>query len=280
MSDQVKLLADSGPLVISDRDFHRLSEFVHHNYGIDLSQKRQLISGRLSTVIKQRGYKSFTQFIDHILTTQDDEDLTLLLNKLTTNYTFFMRETDSLDYFRDKILPDIVQKHQRDKTLAIWSAGCSSGEEPYNISMYILDYLGPHAKDWDARLLATDISAQALHAAIQGTYHLPDNIPAAWMSKYFIQTGRDTYTVAPPVRNNVIFRTFNLMDPIQFQRKFDVILCRNVMIYFDQPTKDALVRRFYDATVPGGYLMISCSETLGANSPYQKLTAATFQKKT
>jgi chemotaxis protein methyltransferase CheR len=268
------------PLVIEDKDFDRLTTFVHKNYGIDLSQKRQLISGRLTMPLRQLGYHSFTEFVDHLLKTKDDKEMTLLLNKLTTNYTFFMRETDSLDYFRDHILPDIVKKHQRDKTLAIWSAGCSSGEEPYNISMYILDYLGPHAKDWDTRLLATDISAQALHAAIQGTYHLPDNIPAAWMSKYFIQTGRDTYTVAPQVRNNVIFRTFNLMDPIQFQRKFDVILCRNVMIYFDQPTKDALVRRFYDATVPGGYLMISCSETLGVNSPYQKLTAATFQKKT
>jgi chemotaxis protein methyltransferase CheR len=267
------------PMAIDDRDFDRLTAFVHKNYGIDLSQKRKLIAGRLTMPLRQSGYQTFTEFVDHLLKTKDDKEITLLLNKLTTNYTFFMRETDSLDYFRDKILPDLVRKHQSDKTLAIWSAGCSSGEEPYNISMYILDYLGTHAKDWDTRLLATDISAQALHTAIQGTYHLPDNIPESWLSKYFVQTSRDSYTVAPQVRHNVIFRTFNLMDPIHFQRKFDLILCRNVMIYFDQPTKDALVHRFYDATVPGGYLMISCSETLGVNNPYQKLTAATFQKK-
>ena len=87
-----------------------------------------------------------------------------------------------------------------------------------------------------------------------------------------------THAVTPEVRNNVIFKTFNLMDPIRFRRKFDVIFCRNVMIYFDQPTKDALVRRFYDATVPGGYLLISYSENLSQNSPYRRLATATFQK--
>lgn len=87
-----------------------------------------------------------------------------------------------------------------------------------------------------------------------------------------------THTVSPDVKNNVIYQTFNLMDPIKFRRKFDVIFCRNVMIYFDQPTKDALVRRFYDATAPGGYLLISKSENLSANAPYRRLAPSTFQK--
>ena len=107
---------------------------------------------------------------------------------------------------------------------------------------------------------------------------LPETMPADWKRKYFTKNPDGTYTVVPSVRNNVIFQTFNLMNPINFRRKFDVIFCRNVMIYFDQPTKDALVGRFYDATVPGGYLLISYSENLSQNSPYHRLTTATFQK--
>ena len=266
------------PMTISDADFTRLVRFVQTNYGIDLSQKRQLITGRLSTAIRQKGYASFADFINHLLKTKDETEVTLLLDKLTTNYTFFMREQDHLDYFRKTIIPEIVRRHQKDKTLAIWSAGCSSGEEPYNITMYLFDYLGAQAKSWDTRLLATDISSKALAAARRGIYELPDTIPPEWKKKYFVPQSGGQYMVSPAVKDNVIFQTFNLMDPIRFRRKFDVIFCRNVMIYFDQPTKDALVQRFYSATVPGGYLLISYSENLSQNTPYRRLATATFQK--
>ena len=265
-------------LSITDNDFNRLAKFVQSNYGIDLSQKRQLITGRLSTPLKQRGYTSFTDFVNHVLQTKDNDLITLLLDKLTTNYTFFMREKEHLDLFCQKIIPDIVQRHQKDKTLSIWSAGCSTGEEPYNITMFLFDYLGPQASQWDTRLLATDIPNRAMTAAKKGVYELPDTIPPEWKKKYFVPQPGGQYQVAPKVRDNVIYQPFNLMDPIKFRRKFDVIFCRNVMIYFDQPTKDALVRRFYDATVPGGYLLISKSENLSANMPYRRLAPSTFQK--
>jgi chemotaxis protein methyltransferase CheR len=210
--------------------------------------------------------------------TKDPDEMTLLLNKLTTNYTYFMREPECLDVFQDTIIPDIVGRHKADKTLSIWSAGCSSGEEPYNISMFLMDYLGNDAKNWDTKLLATDISAKALATARRGIYQLPDTIPPQWKAKYFVHKENDTYAVSPEIRSNVQFQSFNLMSPIHFRRKFDVIFCRNVMIYFDQPTKEALVHRFYDATVPGGYLMISCSENIGRNNPYHKLDTAVFQK--
>jgi len=267
------------PLEISEPDFVRLVKFVQSNYGINLSQKRQLITGRLSATLKSKGYKSFTDFVDHVVQTRDDQLITLLLDKLTTNYTFFMREKEHLDFFQRSIIPEIIRRHQRDKCLAIWSAGCSSGEEPYNISMYLFDYLGSQASQWDTRILATDISNRALTVARRGVYELPDSIPADWKRKFFRPEKDGAYSVSPEIKNNVIFQTFNLMEPIRFKRKFDVIFCRNVMIYFDQPTKDALVRRFYDATVPGGYLLISYSENLGANTPYTRLAPATFQKK-
>ena len=266
------------PLQITDADFHRMVDFVKSSYGIDLSQKRQLITGRLSPSIRQLGYHSFSDFVSHLIEKKDDDEITMILNKLTTNYTFFMREKEHLDLFQQRIIPDLVRRHQRDKILSIWSAGCSSGEEPYNITMYLFDYLGAHAKDWDTRILATDISDRALSTAKKGVYELPDTIPPEWKKKYFTPNPNGSYSVTKNVRDNVIFQHFNLMEPIHFRRKFDVIFCRNVMIYFDQPTKDALVRRFYDATVPGGYLLISYSENLSQNTPYRRLATATFQK--
>lgn len=266
------------PMEISDKDFQRLANFIQSNYGIDLTKKRQLITGRLSTSIRQKGYKNFAEFVEHLIRFKDENEVTLVLNKLTTNYTYFMREKDHLDYFCKNIIPSIVNKHKKDKTLSIWSAGCSTGEEPYNISMFLFDYLGTQAKEWDTRILATDISERALTAAQKGIYELPDTLPTGWKNKYFTDNKDGYHTVSSQVRDNVIFQKFNLMDPIKFRRKFDVIFCRNVMIYFDNPTKDALVQRFYDATLPGGYFLISYSENLSNKSPYKRLAPATFQK--
>jgi len=267
------------PLSISDADFLRLTRFVQSQYGIDLSKKRHLITARMSASLQRAGYSSFTSFIDHLLREKDPAEVQMLLDKLTTNYTFFMRETEHFDFFNKVILPDLVGKRRQQKMLSIWSAGCASGEEPYNLSMYIKDYLGPEANKWDTRILATDISNDALGKAKAGRYLLPDTVPETWKRRYFTKAGEnDEYQVTPTIRNNVIFRQFNLMDPIQFRLKFDVIFCRNVMIYFDQETKNALVNRFCGATDPGGYLLIGHSEALGQNPGYRYLAPAIFQK--
>ena len=267
-----------GTLLISDADFTRLVRFVQGNYGIDLRQKRQLIQSRLTATIKAKGFSDFKDYVDYLLRSGNGDDINELLVKLTTNYTYFMRETESFDYFQQRILPELSRRRQREKTLSIWSAGCSSGEEPYNVTMYMMDYFGRQWAAWDARMLATDLSLDVLQKAQKGIYQLPDTIPPQWKQDYFVHVNGNRYQVAPKVRNNVIFQQFNLMEPIKFRRKFDVIFCRNVMIYFDQPTKTALIRRFYDATVPGGYLIISLSETLPPNLPYKRVTTSIFQK--
>ena len=263
---------------ISDEDFRKLTNFIKSQYGITLEAKRQLVTSRLSSLLAEQGCNDFSQFVTQLLKERDPQKIEQVLNRLTTNYTFFMRETEHFDFFTRVILPDLVRKHQSRKTMAIWSAGCSSGEEPYNLSMYIKDYLGSQARFWDTRILATDISQRALTNAKKGIYELPDTLPPAWRKKYFTRVEGTRYAVSKEIRDNVIFQTFNLMDPIKFRVKFDVIFCRNVMIYFDQPTKDALVRRFYDATVPGGYLMISHSENLSKDAPYRTVAPSTFQK--
>lgn len=268
-------------LTISTQDFDRLVKFMKGNYGIDLSKKQQLIVGRLSGTVAAKGFKDFTEYVDYILKHRDPQDIETLINKLTTNYTFFMREKTHFDYFQNTILP-WLEKTKKNKVLSIWSAGCSSGEEPYTISMILKEYFGNKAGQWDTRVLATDISQNVLATAQKAHYAAEslENLPSGWMQKYFRKgTEPDTYVIAPEIKSNVIFRTFNLMDPIKFRLKFDVIFCRNVMIYFDQPTKDALVNRFFNATVPGGYLLIGHSEGLNkATTPYRYVMPATYRK--
>ncbi|HIX28259.1 MAG TPA: protein-glutamate O-methyltransferase CheR [Candidatus Blautia stercoravium] len=268
-------------LTINDKDFQRLVRFVKQYYGIDLSKKKQLIMGRLSSTILSMGFSSFEAYVDHLIRNRKPEDLEVMLNRLTTNYTYFMREEAHFQFFTDTILPYLMRT-KKDRVLSIWSAGCSSGEEPYTISMLLKEYLGSKASMWDTRVLATDISQNALHAAANAVYDENSlrNLSASWKSKYFRPAGSPgLYTVSPDIKANVIFRTFNLMDPIRFRLKFDVIFCRNVMIYFDQATKDSLVNRFYDATNPGGYLLIGHSESLNKeNTPYKYLKPATYRK--
>lgn len=127
-------------LALTDADFNRLHTYIKANYGIDLSKKKQLIVSRLSNTLASRGYRSFSEYVDEILTGRDKEMVTSMLNKLTTNYTYFLREEAHFQFLQNTVLPDLAKKHARDKTLSIWSAGCSSGEEPYTISMYLKEF--------------------------------------------------------------------------------------------------------------------------------------------
>ncbi len=268
-------------LPIADSDFFRLVEFVQRNYGINLSKKRQLISSRLSSTVLSMGYPGFTEYINDIITKKQASNIETMLNKLTTNYTYFMRESAHFDFFKNTILPYLVQT-KRNKTLSIWSAGCSTGQEPYTLSILLKEFLGSQASLWDTRVLATDISQKALATAKAAIYDMESikDVPEKWKTTYFTALpNTDQCTLVPQIKSNVIFRTFNLMDPIQFKVKFDVIFCRNVMIYFDQPTKDALIQRFYQATNSGGYLLIGHSETLNKESaPYKYIMPATYRK--
>lgn len=267
-------------LTVSDQDFQRLAHFIQQNYGIDLTKKKALITSRLSHVLKEQGYTELEPFLERLFTKKAPEDLELVLNKLTTNYTYFLREKDHFTYFQNTVLPELVKRHERDKVLSIWSAGCSSGEEPYTLSIYLKEFFGAQASRWDTRILATDISQQALSKAKAGVYHVPADMPNEWLKRYFtLDKATGLYTVAPAIRQNVIFRPFNLMEPIHFRLKFDVIFCRNVMIYFNQETRDGLVQRFCDAMHPGGYFFISHSESLGQNAKFRLISPSIYQKK-
>lgn len=267
---------------LTDADFTRLYTYIKTNYGIDLSKKKQLISSRLSTTLTQNGYRNFTQYTEEIISGNNPEMVSSMLNRLTTNYTYFLREKEHFDFLKKTVLPELAARHAKDHSLSIWSAGCSSGEEPYTISMYLKEFFDSRAENWDTRILATDISQNVLSTAQSPSYTAQalEELPQDWQNKYFIKTGNNRYTVSRALRQNVIFRPFNLMEPIHFRRKFDLIFCRNVMIYFDRPTKEALVNRFFQATVPGGYLFIGHSEGLDKeHCPYEYLHPAIYQKR-
>lgn len=268
-------------LKIEDADFHRLVQYIYNRYGIDLSKKRNLIEGRLTNTVMEKGYTCFADYIAAVLEDKTGKEATVLVNKLTTNHTFFMREANHFLFFRDKVLPYLLDK-AKDNDLRIWSAGCSSGEEPYTLAMLMQEFFEDKHRLWDTKILATDISVRALEAGEKGVYPKDslDSLSPLWIQKYFTKFDAESYKISDRIRNEVIFRVFNLMDEtFPFKKKFHTIFCRNVMIYFDQKTKIELIRKFYNCTEPGGYLFIGHSETIPRDATgYKYVMPAVFRK--
>lgn len=266
---------------LSDKEFEDLRSFVYNKFGIDLSKKRQLIEGRLSHTLKEKGMSSFAQYMQTLQHDQTGTEIHTFLNKITTNHSYFGRENEHFDFLSRVVLPDLERTRHGD--LRIWSAGCSAGQEAYNIAMTIDQYFGPRKKQWDTTILATDISMEVLGRAKRAIYSA-DNIaglPAAWKSQYFKPLPDGTFQVCDKIRREVIFRPFNLMDPFQYKKPFDIVFCRNVMIYFDKETTNRLVQKFYNATAEGGYFFIGHSESLNkSTTQYTYLQPATYQKRT
>ena len=191
-----------------------------------------------------------------------------------------MRESEHFDFLTKQVLP-YLEANRPSKVLRIWSAGCSAGQEAYTVAMAIDEYFGTRKAGWDTSILATDISMNVLSRAKAAVYPAADikDISPQWRSKYFVQKGADQFQVCDKIRKEVIFRPFNLMDPIPFKNPFDLILCRNVMIYFDMETKEKLVERFYNHTVSGGYLFIGHSEGINRSATrFQYIKPAIYRK--
>lgn len=266
---------------IRQSEFKELAGYIKSNFGINLEQKMKLIEGRLGNYIKEQGYSEFGQYYEGLLADNTYTELSNLVNRLTTNHTFFMREESHFEYLRDAALPEIT-KATKDKDIRIWSAGCSSGEEPYTIAMLLADYFGQEKALWDTKILATDISSKVLDIAKKGIYSAEsaEMLPRQWRTRYFIKLENGDYKIAPKIEDEVIFRLFNLMQEVfPFRKKFHVIFCRNVMIYFDNETKKELVRRFFEHTEPGGYLFIGHSESIGReNTGYTYIKPAIYRK--
>lgn len=260
---------DSGQFMhgftITDKEFYQLTAYIKVNYGIHLKEeKKALVTTRLRNVLLEHSFRNFSEYFEYIISDQTGDAVATLINKITTNHTFFMREADHFNFFREMVLP-FFAKADKSKDLRIWSAGCSSGEEPYTLAMILDEYFGKEKMLWDTKVLATDISGKVLDAAVKGIY---DNeriatLPPNWKFNYFRQFDNENSILIDRIRNEVIYRKFNLMEEkFPFKRKFHVIFCRNVMIYFDAKTKYELINKFYASLEYGGYLFIGHSESI------------------
>ena len=267
---------------IEEKDFCRLRDYIKSNFGVNLERKRTLIEGRLSNYIVSEGFNGFHDYIDDVFADKTGGKINTLMTKLTTNYTYFMREEAHYKYMEEVALPYWVPQIC-DNDLRIWSAGCASGEEAYTTAMVLREWFGPtKIAGWDTTVLATDLSTRVLDMAKAGVFpeeHF-NNLPSAWKSKYFDKIGEESYRVKPVLAKSVSFGQFNLMNNFsRFKKKFHIIFCRNVMIYFDSPTKQALAKRFYDSLEIGGYLFIGLSETLnGIAGDFQQVRPAIYRR--
>ncbi len=264
---------------LTDKEFNDIVTFIKSNYGINLINKRQLIEARMYSTLAEKGLTNFTDYFA-LIKQNNSGEVTAMLNKLTTNHTYFLREPAHFDFLKNVILPNQEQTNRR-KDLRIWSAGCSSGEEAFTTIMVIMDYFGLQKSSWDYRILATDISEKVMQQAQVGLYGRESlkNIPALWEKKYFTKQGNDHFVLNEEVRKQVLFKRLNLMEPFHFAQPFDLIFCRNVMIYFDQPTRNVLINKFYDVLKPGGYLFIGHSETVQReSSKFLYIEPSVYQK--
>src|SRR5215471_18870969 len=250
---------------LSDRDLSSIARLVYNACGINLHEgKRALVAARLQKRLRHGGFQSFRQYIRYVRADETGRELTALLDAIATNHTSFFREPRHFDFFTRTVLPPLVE---RTGPMSIWSAGCATGEEPYAIAMLLTERLGTGAGG-RVRLLATDLSTKALATADAGVYKSLklSELPPGF-DKYFVRgvrTQEGYVRVTPALRALVEFRWLNLVEADDAPAAYDVIFCRNVMIYLEAPVQQRVIASLERRLVPGGYLFLSHSESLGA----------------
>jgi chemotaxis protein methyltransferase CheR len=261
-------------LELGEEEFNFLRHVVTANAGIVLGpSKRQLVQGRLARRLRELGLKSFSQYCEHVRDA-GPEELVNLINAITTNVTSFFREGHHFEQLAKRMLPEAMIRNAQSRRIRIWSAGCSSGEEPYSIAMTVAETM-PAGQRWDLKILATDIDSDMVSTAANGVY-TNDRINgvSAERQRQWMQQGSGgnagMLKMKSQLTSLITFRPLNLLGEWPLTGPFDVIFCRNVMIYFDQPTREKILMRFARLLAPGGYLCIGHSESIhGTSMPYR-----------
>jgi chemotaxis protein methyltransferase CheR len=229
---------------LQDDDFRKISDLVMATTGIVISdRKRAFIYGRLARRLRALGLVNFSEYCRVLDGPEGDAERHALVNAITTNHTAFFREPYHFDYLAKTVLPAIFREDTTQR-LRIWSAGCSSGEEPYTLAMTLCDCHLP-VSDWDIRILATDLDTNVIAHAASGLYDAEriQSIPAKFRQRYVIQQAEGCGSMAATLRSLITFKPLNLLDYWPMHGPFDVIFCRNVVIYFDKPTQRTLFDR-------------------------------------
>ena len=267
---------------ISNDEFLLLADFIKENSGITLrDEKKTLLVARLGKILNDKGLQSFMEYYKILKDDINGKELSQLVDKITTNHTYFMRESEHFSYFSREVLPKL-ERTVRDGDIRVWCAASSSGEEPYSLAMIMADYFKGYEAIWNKKLLATDLSHSILEAAKAGIYTKEQitKLPQVWVLNYFDRLDDNNFSIKPQLKEEVVFRRFNLLEPVfPFRHKFHVIFCRNVMIYFDSVTKDALIDKFYNALEPGGYLFLGHTESLNRDKTrFEYICPAVYRK--
>lgn len=252
---------------LSDRDFKAISTFIYDKCGINLHEgKKELVRSRLARRLRQNGFSSFDEYFKFLQQDKSGNELVQMLDAISTNLTSFFRGQAHFDFLEQTVFPSYVANGP--KKVRFWCAGCSTGEEPYSLATSWLE-TAPASLAMNASILATDLSTRVLATAEAGIYDMEHigKIPANRLKKYFQKGSGDqegVFRVKPEARNLVTFKRLNLMDSFPFSQSFEVIFCRNVMIYFDKKTVHDLIAKFHTALSPGGYLLIGHAESLAS----------------
>lgn len=253
---------------LSDNDFKRLSKFIYDNYGINLyPQKKVLVVSRLQKRLTKLGMKSYTEYCDFVLNNdKGPKEAVHMIDRISTNKTDFFREADHFEYLSDPMLADYLAE-TRKKKIRIWSAGCSSGEEPYTIAMILSEFKANNSS-FNFDIYASDISTTVLKKASKAIYPTSDleQIPNEYKKKYILKSKDRTkhqIRIAPVIRNKVKLFRYNLLsDKTPFNQPLDIIFCRNTLIYFDRQTQQKVVSNLIADLNEGGYLFLGHSESL------------------
>ncbi len=271
-------------LELRDAEFAFLSHVVGENAGIVLGPgKRQLVQGRLARRIRELGLPSFAAYCQ-LIKDSGPEELVALINAITTNVTSFFRENHHFEALAEWMLPEAMARNATTRRLRIWSAGCSSGEEPYSIAMTVAEHLPPGQK-WDLKILATDIDSDVLATAAEGMFSLArlEGIADARRKRWLTRgTGENAgwARMRDDLKGMIAFKPLNLMGDWPMRGPFDIVFCRNVMIYFDQPTRERLVNRFASLLPENGCLCVGHSESIHGSAVPLKLVSRTIYRKT
>lgn len=270
---------------VSPADFARFRDFIREKFGIDLPENKQaLLTARLRNFIQEEGYGTFQGFVQSILNDPDPRKLGVILNQISTNHTFFFREPTHFECLREQMIPELqaAATSRRDSELRIWSAACSSGQETYSISMVLEEAARSLGRPMPHAILATDISSKVLDRARSGIYSRKElaDVSAERRQAFFTERPDGAFEANANIRRDITFRRFNLLTPAYpFKKKFHIIFCRNVMIYFNPETTEHVINKMYESLVPGGYLVVGEAESVrDRNDRFAFLQAAVYQK--
>jgi chemotaxis protein methyltransferase CheR len=261
---------------LANEEFERIRELARRAFGLDLRPgKRELVSARLQRLVRTGGFRSYQEYYRHVLSDSSGEALIALIDALATNHTFFLREADHFEFLKKSVLPNLAHRG----SVEVWSAACSTGEEVWTLLLVLREAL-PVSR---FLVIGSDISRKALRFAAQGVYPADrvSTLPRAWQELGFAREASNPgfYVVKPALRERAQFRRLNLIEPINWPVRFPVIFCRNVMIYFDQPTQRKVIANLTASLEPGGYLFVGHSESFsGIQHGLEYVRPAVYRK--